>query len=265
MIRALVGRNLRHQRALLAGLCTGLVAMEVFFVFIAGEFEKNGSFKQMYALVPPFLRNFIGFDLSTASVGTFIAFGYQHPAVITIVIAYTVFTGTIPAGDRDAETLDLILARPIPRGRYFASVLLTIGVGAVLLPACTFLGSALGIQLLPAPGHLPWSGYVGCAVGLTAFMLAIAGFALMLSTFARRRGTAIAQVVAVLVTLFLVDAMAQFSDAVAFLQPLSPFHYFQPLRWVLTPPMSWSGPVVLVAVAAACSGLAFARFQRRDV
>lgn len=264
MILTLLKRNVRHQRGLLASLAVGMSAFTVLIVNIAAAFDSGPGFTEILNILPPFLRNLAGAQISDASFPAFVAFAFQHPAVMTPSIAVMIVAATIPAGERDTGTLELLLARPLARWRYLAATVLTLLIDALTLAASLVLGLIVGFALVDAEGELSWTRYLACAFGFAILLLALGGFAMLVGAGAPRRGTAVVRVVAVIVPLYVIEALADLWAPLQTIRWLSPFHYFKPISVVMTG-VPAHHPLVLAGILLVCTAGAFAWFIRRDV
>lgn len=268
MIAALVWRSLRHNARLFGAILGGLVAFEIFLVQLAVAFEEGPGIAEMLEMLPPLLRNFLdsyASNLGDFSLPSFVAFGFQHPAVLVPSVALVILTATIPSGDREAGTLELFLARPLPRARYLASALVVLGIAALALPLCVLIGAAIGLALVSVPGEPSWTAYVGTALESSALLLALGGFSLWMAAFAPRRGAAVARIVGVLLPLYVVDAFSQLSNFLNSLRWISPFNYFNPIQASLGREPLGLNLAVLLGLFAVTSALAFRVFARRDI
>lgn len=265
---ALLLRNLRHQRWLLLALALGMVGLEAMLIHIAVGFDEGPGIAGMVEFLPALLRKFLETqiaDIADMSFAAFAAFGFQHPGVLVACTAYAMLAGTIPAGDRDAGTLDLFLARPLPRSHYLGAALGCIVLGALLLPAALLAGAALGLGTIADPAGVRWTRYTGAALQLGALLASFGGVALLITSFGGRRGSVIAQTVGLILALYMLEILAEMSPLLASARWISPFHYFKPIRTVMATPGADGNALVLLSLAAVTSTLAFLRFGRRDI
>ncbi len=265
MIAALVRRNLRHQRWLLAGLFVGLIGWSVLLIRIGAEFASGSQLEQLLALLPAFLRDFVGSQIGGASFPAFVGFTFQHPAIVGLSLAFMILAGTTPAGERDAGTLELMLARPLPRSRYLVAVIVTIIVDAIILSASILTGIIVGLGVVDAPEAVAWTQYVPSAAASMLLNLAVAGCALLAAVCAPRRGTAVAGIVAVIFVLYVVEIFADMWPPLASIRWISPFHYFKPVDAVVRAEPHARNDLVLFALFAVTTASALVIFRRRDI
>jgi ABC-2 type transport system permease protein len=94
--------------------------------------------------------------------------------------------------------------------------------------------------------------------------LAFGDIALAISSFTGNRGASIGITVALLVAMYLVDALSSIVDGLGVIRPLSLFRYYMggdPLRFGL----NLGDAAVLAVVAAVFLAVAVAAFDRRDL
>jgi len=265
MIAALLLRQWRHLRWTLGGLALGLVGFEVLLVHLGAAFEAGPGIEQFLEALPDFIHDLVAHQIHAASFPAMVAFGFMHPAMLSGCLAAMVLLGTQPAGERESGVLELLLARPLPRATYLHASLVALGLTALLLPWCVLAGAAIGLSLVEVAGELPWTAYLPCTLLLTALMLAVGGFALWMGTLVRRRGTAIARTLALLLSTYVLDTLAEFSSLLGPLRWLSPFQYFHPIPAAVDPPVAWGEPAVLLLLAALTTTAAHRRFRRMDI
>ncbi len=244
----------------------GLVLIEGLVVWISARIETGPGLRFfLEQLLPPDLREALSSQLALLSLAGAVGFGFQHPLVLVAAIAFVIGAATIPAGERESGLLDLLLARPAPRSRYLAAVVLLVVLGAVVLPSALLVGAAVGLGLVEADGEIPWTRYAMSAAGLSTLLMAIGGYSLLIATGAARRGLATAWAVGLTLAFFWLDATADMWQPLRALRWLSPFAYFRPIPAAVIPHTPLENPLVLLTVFAACVAAAFYRFGRRDL
>jgi ABC-2 type transport system permease protein len=266
VIRALLARHARHQRALLISLCGGLALLEWLLVVIVDRIETGPGMLALFEqIMPPGIRALLAPQLGMVSFGGLVAFGFTHPAALVAVIAFVVVVGTVPAGERESGLLDLILSRPVPRSRYFVALVLLLAVGAVLLPLSLVAGAGVALAGVDNPDELPWTRYLHAAGGLTALLLAIGGYTLFFAAGSTRRGRATALAVGLTVVLFWIDMLARLWSPLEHVQWLSPFHYYDPMGAVIAGGAPPEHPIVLLGIFVIATAAALLRFHRQNL
>lgn len=265
MIRALFFRGLRQHAGLLAILSGSLVLFEWAVVWVAARIDMGPNFRQFLGtLLPAQVVETIFGQFGFASFQGAISFGFQHPLTLVAGIAMVTVVATLPAHEREAGLLDLILARPLSRDRYLGAGALLVGVTAILPPLALLAGSAVGLAVVESPSHVDWTDYFPAAGSLALLLLAVGGYTFLFATAARRRGVAVAQAVGVTLLFYWLDFMGDYWDLLETARVLSPFHYFDPAAATNTG-LDPSHAGVLAAVLVAGTAVAFANFRRQSL
>jgi ABC-2 type transport system permease protein len=194
-----------------------------------------------------------------------ITLGTQHPFLIALIGIFAVgAASTAIAGERQSGTLEVVLARPLPRRTYVLTQLAAIlGIVAALV-ALLLSGMLVGIVL---------DGYVGeISVGslpmvwVNGFLLwaAFTTFSLAASATFDRPAPAIGLALAFLLANYFLVILGSFWDAAKWTQSYSLFDHFQPAEIMggHADPFDF---VLLVVVVAVPLAFALWIFPRRDL
>lgn len=192
--------------------------------------------------------------------------GFEHPifllggGLFSVGLAVRAISGELEAG-----SLALALARPLSRGRWFASHL------AVLVPGCLLLGEAYALGCLLAIGVTdpmgeiaPWTMLVAGAQG-GLLLLALGGLGFLFSAFASERGRALAWSIGVIVVLYAASFLLPLWKPIAGLAQATPFAFFDPAPLLQRGEVAWGDIAVLALYALAPLSAAAVRFARRDL
>lgn len=220
----------------------------------------------------PFLRRpprateaFLGGPIDFLSPAGWLAAAMTHPISLALLAgaALSVAAGAV-ATEVERGTLDLVLARPVPR----RSFLLAKAVASLVAVAAVEVGALVGVLVARATvarvGEVPlWD--VGRAF-LSAWLLfgALGMVGLLISARSSLRGRAIGLSVGVVVAWFFLRFVALLIDEVSGLRFASPFHYYRPAQLLQGEPLGWD-PLVLLVLGAGALGLAVWWFARRDL
>jgi len=266
MIRPLFARNLRHHRLLLLALLFMMALLEMLIVWIAGHIESGPGIRELLEqLLPLSMRQLFGSQIELISFTALAGFGFQHPFALAGAIAFIIVVATIPAGEQESGFLDLLMARPVPRSSYFLAVLALLLLGAFILPLAPLFGLAVGLGLLSNTVEIAWFRYLPSAFSLYCLLLSVAGYTLLLTSFARRRGTAAAQATGLTLLFFWIDLLSQIWAPMASIAWISPFHYFKPVHAAIANAAPFDHYGVLLGIFAVTSTLAYLLFRRRDL
>lgn len=251
-----------------AGLRIGIVAIVTFgwgwlIVFLYSQFSdtirqlvnENTAFSQ--------LANFGSGNLFT--VPGAITLGTQHPFLIALIGIFAVGSGaTAIASERQAGTLEVVLARPIPRIAYLVTHEFAILVVIAVLVALLLAGMTVGMTVAGYTGQVDLGQLP--LVWLNGFLLwaAFTTFSLAASASSDRPGPAIGLALAYLLVNYFLEILGSFWDAAKWIQSYSLFDHFQPTEILGGHPDPFD--FALLAVIALVP-LAFAlwHFPRRDL
>jgi ABC-2 type transport system permease protein len=178
-------------------------------------------------------------------------------------VAITLATRAI-AGEVESGGIELVLAQPVSRPRYFAAHVL-FGVGAL---AMVFTAGIMGTVV----GQYAWSleafgpaKLAALFVNAMLLRLAIYALTLLASALGREAGRVALIGVLVAVLSFLVNVVATLWNKAAFMRPYSLHAYYEPREILVRGDLAPSSVIVLAVVAAIGILAAFACFARRDL
>lgn len=266
MVTALTARTLARHGWLIAGMAAVLAGFQVLLVVIGANVQRQGIFTQINAFVPASLQTAFGGGL-LASFGGFVTLGFFHPVVVLALAIGAGYVAGELAGDVEEGLVDLLAARPVPRG-----VLVTRAALAMLLPAAGTVALMLAASRIATTLNAPAGTPVPPAAALTwlaANVLAVTwccgAIGLVLASALRRRTTAAGAAAILFVSLYLLDFAATWWAPARPFARLAPFHYFDPMP-IMTgthdPTRHIAG---LLAATTVLAAVAFVVYQRRDL
>jgi ABC-type transport system involved in multi-copper enzyme maturation permease subunit len=257
--------SLRRRRGLIVTLSVVLATFQVFMILTARAFEQSGAFRQISAIMPPFLAQWT--NMAAASFTGFVLFGYSHPIVLLFLIAVAVSIGTEPVGEIETRFVDVILARPVPRLAAIVRSLATLVIVTTIAVGSMLVASWLGLAWLTPQGARAPSGrvVVSLAINLSAIVLTWGGVALAIGCCAKRRATAAAVTGFLAFSTYVLDYSGRFWNAVAPYARISPFHYFDPFAMIGGRALRASDLLTLGAMFAASAVVASVVYLRRDL
>ena len=245
-----------------------LALFQVLLAMAAAELQREGTFEQIVALVPSFVRELAGSVLvSMMSFSGIMALGYYHVAVVAVLVGLTVAVATEPAAEVEAGFADLVLAQAVAREAVITRSVVLLAVCPAIVIAAMTAGTFAGLWVAePAAGSRPPARLVwSLAVGLWALLACWGGVSLVIGAAARRRAVAAGIAGGAAAALMLVDYLSRVWKPIRGLARLSPFHYYNPLDLVIGKPLPAGDIGILLGTAAAAVALAFVLFRRRDV
>jgi ABC-2 type transport system permease protein len=194
-----------------------------------------------------------------------ITLGTQHPFLIALIGIFAVGSGSLAvAGERQAGTLEVVLARPMPRRAFLLTHLVAI-LGVVgLLVAMLLVGMVIGVVMYGYTDEVQLSAVPLVWLNGVLLWAAFTTFSLAASASFDHSGPAIGLALAFLLANYFLVILASLWDAAAWTQGYSLFDHFQPQE-ILAGKADPFDFVVLLAVAAVPLAYAMWRFPRRDL
>lgn len=267
-LAALVTRSASQMRYGFVGSLALACGFQIVLVAEAVRLAKTQSFGLLAGMLPEFLQRGLGDQLAmVASVKGTVIFGYFHPIVCILIPLVAMYVTTEPAHDIEARLVDLVLARSMPRSILLTRSLALAAGYIVAAMALTAAGTWAGVQLFHAqPYGVPSFRLIARLLWhLGAVALAVAALGLWLGVVARRRATAFTAGALIVVLLYLVDLLASGSWLLGWVAPLSPFHYYDAFAIAAGQAHQARDLGILLGAAAVLSGVAYWRFERRDL
>ncbi len=261
MLRNVFTKTLWDQRRALLGWMIGIAVATTLYASFYPTM-RNPEMEAAMASYPQVMMDAFGFQdlFSPAGYLAGTVFGIIGPV---LVIIFTTGTGARAiAGEEESGRLDLLLAYPVSRvrvvlQRFAALVVATLLVGGAMLLVLFALAG-------PAELDIPVGHMVAMVLHLVLLGIWFGALALALGAAFGRRGLAL-DVAAVLgVLTYFANTLAPQSESLAWLQNLSPFHYYsggQPLRNGL----QLADATILLVVSLVLVAVSTLVFSRRDV
>jgi ABC-2 type transport system permease protein len=260
----LLRRLAARHRVFLIACALVLAAFQLLMCAIVSTVDVGTAMEQILVFAPPALRPFIEQSMIGSPQGM-LAFAWNHPITHALVTAVAItLAARAIAGEVEHGAIELILAQPISRTRYFAAHA-TFGVSAIaLITVSGVLGSILGRQLF-ALAPLGLSSAWRLSVNLVLLQTAIYSVTLLVSSFGREGGQAAIAGVLLAVVSYLIEVVSSMWSAAAFLHPYALHSYYDPRRILIEGQLPPAALPALAAFIAVTGAAAFIRFQRRDL
>lgn len=176
---------------------------------------------------PENLMNFGSGSLFT--LGGAMTIGFEHPIGIGLVAIFAVgAAASAVAGEREAGTLEVLLARPLSRRRLYTSVGAAVKISIAIVVALLLTGQVISMVALGVVDEIDVAMVpVVWVVGLLLWA-AFATFSLAASVTFDRRGPAIGLSLAYLGINYFLEILGTFLPDLDWTQEYSLFHHFNP-------------------------------------
>ena len=177
-----------------------------------------------------FPENFLNFGSgSLFTLGGAMTIGFQHPIGISLVAIFAVgAAANAVAGEREAGTLEVLLARPLSRRRLYASVGAAVKISIAVVLALLLAGQVISMVALGVEDEIDLAMIPLVWVMGLLLWAAFATFSLAASVTFDRRGPAIALSLAYLGINYFLEILGSFLPDIAWTQEYSLFHHFNP-------------------------------------
>jgi len=214
----------------------------------------------------PIFKQFTNFGSGNLfTVSGAITLGTQHPLLIALIGIFAVGGSALAvAGERQTGTLEVLLARPIPRRTYVLTQLVATLAMVALLVAALLVGMAIGALTQGLAGELDLARFPLMWLNGVLLWGAFASFSLAVSASFDRPGPAIGLSLAFLLANYFLEILGSFWTDAQWTQDYSLFNHFQPSE-ILAGKADPFDFVLLVVVILVPLAYALWVFQRRDL
>jgi len=229
--------------------------------------EDVVNFLQLLDRMPAIFKAFIGGDdLMPSNVMAIVAIGYQHPLILTMLLinGVTLPTGML-TGEAEQGRMDLLLARPLSRGRVWAvSVAISVLSQAVLV-AVVFLGTAVWTRVYDYGQTIPLAPFARVSVNLAALAGCGSALCALAAVGMSERGRAVGLATAYFVASYLLDFSVVWLPQLKVIRPLSLFAYCRPNAVLKQGALPWGPIAVLVLTGCLSLAVSWWIWRRRDL
>lgn len=191
--------------------------------------------------------------------------GFQHPLAIAMLAVVAAGSSAVAiAGEREAGTLELLLARPISRRRVYLSVLAALLTLVVVLVAAMLLGMIAGVRVHGLGGEVDLTRMPLVFVNGLLLWAAFTTFGLAASVSFDRPGPAIGASLGFLIVNYFLEVLGSLWADAGWTQQYSLIHRFR-AEAILTGSANPVDFLVLGVAVVAPVAYALAVFPRRDL
>lgn len=265
LLRTILGKTLWEQRRAITWWGLGLFAAGAMYAPFYPSIRENAETFDRYleALPEVFREAFLGRSGDFTSPAGYLStelFSFFAPLLLLL---FAIGAGArATAGEEERGTLDILLAAPIPRRRVVVEKFLAMLLGGAVLAALLWVS----VPLVGPPFDLrvDLADLTAAVVMCDLLAMAFGGIALAIGAATGRRGLAIGVTGGLAAGSWLVDLLAPATDATAWLQYLSPLHYYLDAEPMLRG-FDLGGSLVLAGIAVVSFAAAVVLFERRDL
>ena len=260
--------TLKRNRTLVFTTGILIAAFQIVLVLVGRSLHRSGTFSQIEAMMPPFIRAVFGPSLASfMSFAGITCVGYIEIAVIGALVAISMALATTPAAEIETGFIDLILSRPIARHWIITRTIVALAVSVGTLCVMMMAGTWIGLKMLAPPDAiLPSARLIGSlALNLALLTLSWGGVAMALGSVSRRRRVAGGIAGLLALSTYLLEYTGRLWKPAESVSWLSPFHYYTPFELVMGNPLPAKNLLVLAGIAVAGFAAAYVLYSRRDI
>ena len=178
------------------------------------------------------------------------------------IVAY-IAGASLPATFENG-TLDLALARPISRTRYYLEMWLSAALGGLILSIGTAGAVALS-SLFVQNANIDWGWLIVAQLIELAFMFMASGIGVLFGSFMNASRAAGGAAIGILALFYLMNTLGGLSNNLSWMVKIEPLYYSQSLLALATHNITVWYPAVLVVVGLVCGIAGMVIFNRRDL
>lgn len=194
-----------------------------------------------------------------------IALGFIHPFAIALLCVLAVaFPLSSVAGERQRGTLENVLARPVSRRSFYATLLFAAALFIALAVGAVLAGATVSAAVMNVIDELDVARLPLLWVNGVLLYLAIAAIALAASVSFDRMGPAAGITLAIVLVAYFLQILGSLWPDAEPLQPYSLFHYLKADE-VLTTGLPTFDVALLLVVIVVAVAYALWIFPRRDL
>ena len=254
-------KTLWDQRRALLGWGIGFAVVALIY---AGFFPVAATpeYAELIESMPPGIVEAFGWDDIASPHGYLGSTVYGLLGSVLISVMAIGMGAKAIAGSEEDGSLEMLIAMPITRSRvviHRSVALLISALGAGLIVWLAVMAIREPIDL-----DLSWSNLAATSLNLALLGFLFGAFTIMAGSFVGKRGVAIGAGAGVTVLMFLINGLAPQLDAIAWMQNLSPFYWFD-ATGTLENGLDIGLTLLLLGVGLALVVVAVFAFNRRDV
>jgi ABC-type transport system involved in multi-copper enzyme maturation permease subunit len=242
-------------------------AIQYALVTLSNQVDTRSVFGALLEQLPPGFQNMVSETfLTRMTVGGAAAFGFNHPLVMALLVINAV---AIPArhisGEIENGAMEWLLALPVRRARLMVSL----WVSASLVSLVTIVGAWAGsFTALAVTDNLDAAlarGMFQVGANLWLLVVLVMSYTMVIASFSRPGAPSGLVAAAVTLVFYFLYVLRPVWDAIAFLEPVNIFTYYQPQKIVFGERSLALNAAVLVPLIGLCMLVAVRRFARRDI
>jgi ABC-2 type transport system permease protein len=225
------------------------------------DFAEN-----MFIMLPPALKQLSGL-LGQSFVGNqFIALGYNHPAVVFILIFISISINTrYLNAEIENRSIELLTLRLHPRSAMVFTPYIFIIFLIIMVFMAMFCGSITGKYFSGLTSEVEVALLLKISGTGILFFAAVGSVSAFISSLCSRRGQALVWNISIVLFLYVYDAILRLWEQASFLRPFGLFNWYQPVNIAAQKYDFYTGLLLLSGMIIIFLSAAIYIFNRRDL
>lgn len=257
-------------RTLLAACAALMFGFHWLFVWLTSQIELGALGRMVAQIIPPAWQKLLPVPIGIVATNAgMVSMAYVEPIVVIVILVWSIGRGSdAVSGPLDRGTLEMLLAQPLRRSDLYSVQALVTVLGAALISTACWLGTCVGLWLVPLPEPVSAAWYLPAAVNVFALMVFLSGASSLLSSAHRYRWQTIGWMGFLFALAMITKAIALMGEGWGWLIYLSFLGAFEPVLlvndpepWVIS--LRYSGTLLGLGVLAYVAGGVI--FARRDL
>lgn len=221
----------KNQKRVMAILMLFGFVLELLITIILSTSVMRTFVESYFKLLPPIVKQLTGF-LGQNFVGSqFIAFGYNHPAILFALIFISVsIAARYITAEIEHRSVELLALRLFPRYKIVITQYVFIIFMIVMVYLGMFLGSVIGKHITGLTSEVNVIMLIKIIGTGILFFSAVGAIVTFIATKVNERSMALAWSIGIMLFLFVYDAIIRLWEQAAFLKTYSLFEWYQPVN-----------------------------------
>lgn len=240
----------------------------VLFILIAmskfSAYEGNPDMLAILDSMPPAVMEafqFSAFNLTT--VTGFFGVMFTWFALIVSIAAAMWGSDIISKEERD-KTVEFSLTLPVTRSRMITAKALAAFINCIALLLVTWGASVVGVAQY-SPDSAFYEFLTLCMVAIFFMQIIFLAVGILLGCAMKQYKRAGSAAVSILLATYFISIITSMNDDLSFLEPFSPFTYFNPATLLHESKIEVTFVILSVAIAAAAIAAAYFSYSKRDL
>lgn len=283
MRRALLAKAFRDGWLLLACLAALLFGFTWLQIWLGSMISLPEFAKFLSSALP---KNFerlspVPFSEMATSAGR-IAIIYAHPLVLFGTLVWAIARGSdCVSGEIGRGTMEMLLAQPISRSSVYVTQAAVAVLGAAILAAAVWCGTAIGLATVELPERVAVGRFIAADLNLFARTVCLAGMAALFSSCDSQRWRTVGLMTGWYVLATICEIVGRVADGWQWLKYASFLTVYTPEAMVARPEEAWSvlaykdqsliglglggGSLLLLTIGLLCYVAGAVIFNRREL